>query len=179
MTYYVLDDAGNAYGPADEAMLRQWVQEGRIQPNTNLRDAGGATMLASAVPGLFAGSYPPSQYGPPTGNPYDTVQPGPYADPQPGGPVPGYAYYPRPAAQNSNDVTVAWVMSIAGIVCAFCVCALVGVGLGIGGLVFARRAAAAGDPRAQGPMVASYVAIGIGVVMVIVSIFELSFFRMG
>jgi len=169
MNYFVLDDAGNPYGPADEALLRQWVQEGRIQPNTTIRDTTtGTAMLASAVPGLFVGGGP---FGaPPASNPYSS--------PQPGGPVPGYAYHPRPLS-GSNDVTVAWVMSIVGIVCAFCVCSLIGVGLGIGGVIFARRAAAAGDPRAQGPLMCSYASIGLGAVMLVVNILGFAAMRSG
>jgi len=161
VAYFVVDQTGAAYGPADEALLQQWVREGRVQPGTTIRDAtSGQTMLASAVPGLFLGGVP-------------------YGGPPAAGPVPGYAYYPRPAmATSSNDITVAWILSIVGLVCAFCVCSLIGLGLGIGGLVFARRALGAGDPRAQVPLITSWAAIGIGAVMVVVNVFGLISMRM-
>ncbi|MFI5384984.1 MAG: hypothetical protein ACHQ50_02590 [Fimbriimonadales bacterium] len=153
MTYFVLDPSGTQYGPADMLMLQQWVREGRIEGGTTIRDAAtGETMLASALPGLFQGTFPPNTQG---------------------APVPGYAYVPRSAAGvNNNDVTIAWVLAGIGIFFAFG-CPLIGVGLGIGGVIFARRALAAGDPRAQAPLYASYAAIGLSAIMLAVFIFGL------
>jgi|GEM_PF-1791148 len=66
MRYYVLDDQGQKYGPADLATLNSWAAEGRIRQNTQVEDeASGLRMAASAVSGL---TFPPP-----------VAQPGPYA----------------------------------------------------------------------------------------------------
>lgn len=137
-----------SYGPADVNLLRQWVAEGRVQAGTTVRDAAtGQTMPASSVPDLF-----PSVYGS-------------------GAPVPGYAYVPRSdAGVKSNDLTVAWVLTGAAIVSALCVWSIIGLALAIVGMIFAKRAGAGGDPRAQAPLFASYAAIGLSAVMLVLNI---------
>ncbi|MGQ9487745.1 MAG: DUF4190 domain-containing protein [Armatimonadota bacterium] len=66
MGYFVIAHDGNRYGPADIAMLQQWVREGRIAPNTMLEDeATGAQIQASLLPELrymFPQSAAPPQY---------------------------------------------------------------------------------------------------------------------
>src|ERR1041385_4904561 len=107
--FFVIDPSGQQYGPADQATLAQWVQEGRITPSTTIRAVRtGQTMVASAIPGLFPAAYGGSLYSSP---------------PQP------YVAYPRGQgmAGSSNDLVIAWVSSIVGIVCAFCVCSLIGI----------------------------------------------------
>jgi len=72
MKYYVLDDAGNLYGPADVATLEAWKIEGRIFPNTKLKnEETGHIGTASAVPGLF----PAAAAAPPQANPSESTPP--------------------------------------------------------------------------------------------------------
>lgn len=169
MNYFVVDPSGTRYGPADMNLLQQWAREGRIEPGSMLADASGATMLASSIPGLFPG---PSAYMSP--GPY-AAPPGPYTQPigQPG------VYYPRPQlapGYATTELIVAWVcaaLSIVGVLC----CALLSIICGILGIVFAKKALAAGDGRGQGALVVSFVGLGIGVVLVIINIFALMAMR--
>jgi hypothetical protein len=74
MQYFVITPTGQKFGPADFHVLVQWVQEGRIQPNTMLEDAGtGRQMMANQVAGLGF---------PAAGNYYAGVQPSPASYPR-------------------------------------------------------------------------------------------------
>ncbi len=138
MTYFVVDPSGTSYGPADEILLRQWVQEGRVQPGTTIRDANGQTMVALAVPGLFPDG---TQYVPPT-------------FPQ------NAPYYPRPANYNSQDLTIAWICAIAGVLC----CGLVG----IGGVIMSKRVLDQGNEAGRAPLIVSWFGIGLQVIGLVV-----------
>jgi hypothetical protein len=156
--YFVVGPDGTAYGPADMPTLRQWAAEGRILPDSLIRDAAtGQTQLASSIPGLIGGP----GYGT---APYPPQQPN-YM--QPGGGS-GYANYPRPYGMNTGanpgDVQAAWILGGIGVAMAFC-CSLLGLVCGIVGLVLAKRAAANGNQNAAGPQVLCWVAIGLSVVL--------------
>lgn len=71
----VIGADGKEYGPSDIDTLKTWVAEGRIMPQSQLRDFNsGQTLLASAVHGLFpavsgpaaptAGQYPRHDFTP-------------------------------------------------------------------------------------------------------------------
>jgi hypothetical protein len=159
MPYYVIDAAGNPYGPAELGLLQQWVQEGRITASTTIRDGNsGQQMVASAIPGLFpfGSSYSaPSQPG--QASPYG---PSPYQQ-QIG---PGPAYYPRPfgADSGAKDGTAALVLGILSIMFGLPICCpLLGIPLGIVGIVFARRAQASGY-NALAALIMSWVGIALG-----------------
>lgn len=50
MTFFVLAADGNKYGPAEEAELTAWADEGRLRPETSLEDAlTGEVRRADAV----------------------------------------------------------------------------------------------------------------------------------
>lgn len=67
MRYYVIVADGNRYGPADEAQLRAWVNQGRIFENTLLQEENGtAKFPAGTVLGFFDASTPPPQSVAPT-----------------------------------------------------------------------------------------------------------------
>lgn len=55
--------AGTAHGPYPLTSLRQFVQEGRVTPDTPLSIAHGAWQPARQVPGLFAAPPPPPVQG--------------------------------------------------------------------------------------------------------------------
>ena len=60
MGYFVLAGDGKEYGPIDIPGLRLWVQEGRIIPDTLLRDAGtGNVFRASEIKELWRSAPPP------------------------------------------------------------------------------------------------------------------------
>ena len=102
MKYFVLASDGQRYGPADVAVLNNWIQEGRLYPSSMLApEAGGEPVLASTVVGLLwpSASAPgqPMQGVPsPSQSTYEQhVQPqmpmgGPFQSPQQ-----PYAQYPR------------------------------------------------------------------------------------
>lgn len=51
MAYYVLDDQGNRYGPADDLTLQEWVHQGRIDEKTVLEnEESGVRLPAIQVP---------------------------------------------------------------------------------------------------------------------------------
>ena len=51
--YFVLDPAGNRYGPADLVQLNQWAAEGRVVRTTVLEHATtGQQVVAGTLPGL-------------------------------------------------------------------------------------------------------------------------------
>jgi len=167
MSYYVIDAAGNPYGPAELSLLQHWAQEGRVQPSTTIRDAAtGRQMVASNVPGLFAPHGSPTYGSPGAATPYSSS---PY---QPSGAAP--AYYPRPYAgdDGSRDAIAAWVLGILSIILVPVCCALVGLPLGIIGVFFARRAQSKGS-NAQVPMILSYVGIGLRAVFSVIAILGL------
>ncbi|HRJ27093.1 MAG TPA: hypothetical protein PLO61_06245 [Fimbriimonadaceae bacterium] len=75
MQYYVLVE-NQRYGPADVATLQLWINEGRLQPTSELEDTSGNRLTAASVPGLFfsgpssSGSIPYTPMTPPTGSPW-------------------------------------------------------------------------------------------------------------
>jgi hypothetical protein len=74
MEYFVLSPDGQKFGPATVPTLNQWIQEGRIAPQTLLQDAAtGAQIVARALPALsFA---PQPTLAPPDANPYTMSSP--------------------------------------------------------------------------------------------------------
>lgn len=79
-SYFVLDQAGNRYGPANLQQLNQWAVEGRITATTLLENAAdGRQVSASSLPGL---SIPAAEQ--PQNNPYASApsyNPGGYQRP--------------------------------------------------------------------------------------------------
>lgn len=72
--YNVRGADGRLYGPADEATLRQWAAEGRIQPSTMLVDTvTNRELPANEIPGLFT-SPPPNQNWTQPPSPYPRTQ---------------------------------------------------------------------------------------------------------
>ncbi len=54
MDYYVLGEGEVRYGPVDADVLKIWVADGRILPNTRLKNTqSGEVIFAKDVPGLF------------------------------------------------------------------------------------------------------------------------------
>ena len=162
MQYFVVAPDGTSYGPADMATLQQWAAEGRILPNSMIRDAAtGQSQLASSIPGLIS----PPGYGQQA---YPPQQPMPNYM-QPGGQG-GYANYPRPYGMNTGanqgDVQAAWILGGFGIVGAIC-CSIVGLVCGIIGVVMANRAYSNGNQSASGPRILCWVAIAISIVSMI------------
>jgi hypothetical protein len=107
MRYFVVGDAGQKYGPADVAVLNQWIVDGRVFPATPLEEeATGARFVASAVPGLqFPATVPP-------------MAPPPSA-------VPGHAHAPTYAGAYTPPKYAEEDGKLV----------LVGIGLGVGSLV--------------------------------------------
>jgi hypothetical protein len=78
MQYTVLGSDGNQYGPVDLALLKQWVTEGRVLPDSQVTDnLSNRTMIASQMPELGLINRP-------------SVTSNPYAAPPAAYPRPGY-----------------------------------------------------------------------------------------
>jgi hypothetical protein len=152
--YFVIDPAGKPYGPADLVMLQQWANEGRIQPGSTLRDAAtGQSMPASSLPGLFPA-------------PGATHGQGPYSAPS------SYANYPRTYGgygmdDGSKDVQTAWIYAVLGILCCPIVFSILGV-------ITAKRALDKGNRMGQGPLILSWVGIGLMILGAILRVAAMS-----
>lgn len=121
------------YGPVSIDVLRQWVREGRVLPETMVTEVEtGFEVAASSVPGLFTTG--PSDWSQPP-SPYPRTQPG-Y--------VPGPIY--SPAAQ--QDLTIAWTFFGIGVFGCLC-CSLLSWVFYPLAIVNANKVIAAGDPRGQ------------------------------
>jgi len=136
MTYFVIGPNGAQYGPADLATLQQWARDGRILPQTELRDAmTGQSVRAAQLPSLV--------FAPP---PYSAQ--------------PHYSAYPRagfydPISQ--SDVTTAWICAVFGLLC----CGPISVI----GIVFANKAIAKGNDGGRAPQIVAYVALALWILM--------------
>ncbi|MBL8048362.1 MAG: hypothetical protein JNJ45_06735 [Chthonomonas sp.] len=81
--YFVVHPSGEKFGPADEATLQQWIQEGRLTPTTVLEDSATRMQFpASSLPGLQFNSAAAPPQSPPS---YGQPGPGPQGYGQPHG----------------------------------------------------------------------------------------------
>jgi hypothetical protein len=72
--YFVLDDTGSEYGPADLPTLQEWVRQNRIAPHTRLRnETTGESVMAVEIRELMfpQPGEPSSPQIPPAANPGD------------------------------------------------------------------------------------------------------------
>src|SRR5258707_14308817 len=122
-TYSVVAPDGQFYGPADEAMLGQWVREGRVTSqtllhchDTNARVAAGTVPALQPLMGLSPQQVnqflqPPPQAAPPMG--YAAPHPAqPYGQPAAPAPLP----YGTPAAYGGPAMHQLTEFSTAGAV---------------------------------------------------------------
>lgn len=104
MDYFVIAPNGQKFGPAPVPVLNQWIQEGRIAPDTLLQDAAtGAQIVARALPGLDF--MPRPVIAPPGANPYNMASP-----------AQNPAYYVRPS-QWQQPATVSEGQAIGALCC--------------------------------------------------------------
>lgn len=84
MRYFVVGPNGERYGPADVAMLSQWVQEGRVLGHHLIEvEATGQRIQAAQIPGLVFTQ--PHQQPPQAWNqPFGATPPSPYQAPSSG-----------------------------------------------------------------------------------------------
>lgn len=110
MRFFVVGPDGSNYGPADFAMLNQWIREGRIIPTTILEQEGTRQrVMAQSVAGLAFNQgfpQPPQQGYAPTGYP----QPGNYQQGYPMAPgVYNTPYgFPSPLDDGSLEMKRCW-----------------------------------------------------------------------
>src|SRR5882757_8961262 len=92
--YFVIGADGQMYGPADEATLAGWAQQGRLTAQSTLQDAAtNQRVYASQVPAI-AGAFAPA---PAPASPYQ--QQAAYQQQQTAMPMPGAYGYQQPAYQ--------------------------------------------------------------------------------
>ncbi len=64
--YLVISEDGSQRGPATVQVLKEWMVQGAIQPQTQLKSvATGETILASELQGIYTVQAPPSVTSPP------------------------------------------------------------------------------------------------------------------
>ncbi|MHB8637542.1 MAG: hypothetical protein ACYC96_13820 [Fimbriimonadaceae bacterium] len=144
--YFVIGPNGQRFGPAPVATLNQWIQEGRVAPQTLLQDAAtGAQVVARALPAL--NFVPQPTLAPPNANPYTMANPAQH---------PMYfAQANQPWNQtplvSSGQVTAAWVGTlIAPLLMLFCFVGLAGA---LFGCVTGGQLVKAGNKAAGGVMI--------------------------
>lgn len=151
MRYYVFAPNGQRFGPADLPTLQQWVNEGRVLPNSMIEEeASGMRLAASAVTGLSFGPAPFAQQVQTQQNPYEPPPGSPYSSNPYGQAAPSNYYRQMPTDySNASDVNNAWICAVVGIMC----CGPVS----IYGIVLANKARQAGNPNAQAPYIVNIV----------------------
>src|SRR5579862_8291340 len=107
MEYFVIAPNGQRFGPATVPVLNQWIQEGRISPQTLLQDAAtGSQIVARALPALSFVPQPP--IAPPGANPYTMASPAQhpmyYAQ--------GNQRWDQPPIVSEGQVIGAWVLTV-------------------------------------------------------------------
>ena len=136
-------------GPVDSEVMRQLIAAGQVRPDDLVWKEGMANWVpASTVAEFFpqaAAPFTPVTPTPPTdGLPPPTVgyqsNPG---YPQAGGPTLGYQQSNPTLDALRSKATTSMVLGICSIVPGSCLCAFVGVGLGIGAIVMSKQAAGA------------------------------------
>ena len=122
MEYFVIAPDGQKFGPANVPTLNQWIQEGRIAPQTLLQDAGtGAQIVARALPAL--NFMPQPTIAPPNANPY--TMPSPAQHPM----FYNQAAQPwnQPPGVSSGQIVGAWICTVlAPVLIPFCYFGLAG-----------------------------------------------------
>ena len=146
MEYFVIAPNGQRFGPATVPTLNQWIQEGRIAPQTLLQDsATGAQIVARALPALNFEPQPPT--APPGANPYTMPSPAQhsmfYAQNQP---------WNQPPGVSEGQVIGAWIGTvIAPVIMPFCYIGLAGA---LFGCITGGQLAKQGNRAAGGVMIA-------------------------
>jgi len=149
MPFFVVGSDGNQYGPADEPTLKLWATEGRLHPESTLKNAEtGETLTAASVNGIFPSAMmpPPAMALPPVGS-TAIGSPSAYAGYQQ-----PYAAYPRTIVQPSGShpgKSLFWnavIRSLGGLVLFFLFHGLGVIWAGYA-LYYAIRCNASGHPR--------------------------------
>jgi hypothetical protein len=165
MRYFVLDDQGTKYGPADLATLNQWAVQGRIAPNTTLvEEFTNVRHRAIDLPGLHIAVMPgmPAQ-GLPTQNPgaYGAPGQGAYGQMLPGASPVQPQYQPTNTGpfnnpigtlnSGQNEANISFGLSILTLIlCAVIPC--LGLLSGIPAIFYAGKAMKQGSPSGGSAM---------------------------
>ncbi|HVT10766.1 MAG TPA: hypothetical protein VHE55_00750 [Fimbriimonadaceae bacterium] len=142
MRYFVIAPDGSKFGPADIDMLRQWVKEGRISPDTMLEEEMSRKRVpARMVAGLMFG--------------------------EPPGFSAASARAPRPeftsrSTNGDSDVMWSYIYSAMTMICCCFFC--------VPGLVYANRAVAKGNPKGNGARIFAIIMIVLWIVSTMIMI---------
>lgn len=94
MEYFVIAPDGKEYGPAGVDMLKRWAGEGRVEPQTSLKErASGEVVSAASITGLFDPTPPPAISATPPSFSLDSGSPNQAAA---GQPTPNWQQPPSP-----------------------------------------------------------------------------------
>lgn len=154
MSYLVIWPDGRKYGPADEALLLDWLREGRITSETELEDEeSGERLKAGDLPSLRQATDDQPK------------EPPPFKEP----PGPQSTYYRSPQAQDGgSDVTLSIICSIGSFFFSFILCFCCPFGniivfcFPLYGLNLANQAMAKGHPSAPAARVVAIVCLVLG-----------------
>ncbi|MFI5386350.1 MAG: hypothetical protein ACHQ50_09540 [Fimbriimonadales bacterium] len=138
MRYFVIAPDGSKYGPADIAMLRAWIAEGRIAPDTILEEAASRQRVpARMVAGLSFNFEAPS-----------------FAPPTTGGR--GRPEFGAKVDDGSYDLLWSYICSALTIIC--CLPFI------IGGFVYANRALSKGNRRGKVAKIFAWIMLSIWII---------------
>ena len=146
LRYFVISPDGSKYGPADINMLRAWVVEGRITPDTILEEEQSHQRVAARlVAGLSFGGEAPSMI-------------------PPGGQQRGYGRpeFSKKSDDGNSDVLWSYVCSAMTIIC----CCL----FNIAGFVYANRAISKGNRRGHGARIFAVIMLVLWIITTIITI---------
>jgi hypothetical protein len=146
MEYFVIAPNGQRFGPATVPVLNQWIQEGRISPQTLLQDAAtGAQIVARALPALSFVHQP--TVAPPGANPYLMASPAQH----PSYYAQGNQTWDPPPLVSQGQVVGAWVLTFVSPLFMICYVGLAGA---LFGCITGGQLVKQGNKTAGGMMIA-------------------------
>jgi hypothetical protein len=145
--YYVIGQDGNKYGPADIATLRQWIAEGRVNPDTWLEEEGSGQRVQSksvVTPDApQAPAYTPHQQ---------------QNFSQPPGPISPYPRQQSTQGDGQTQFVIGWICAVMSLFCC-------PVGFGAAAIILGTNAKSKGHPGAQRLITFAIIFLVIGFVL--------------
>lgn len=136
MRYFVLDDAGQQFGPADMPLLQQWVDQGRIAANTRLKNEMTNEIVVASTTGLRfpvppSATPPTTSFGASPTTPFGSTTSAPPPSANPTAQSNPYGNYTRPDEQFTRPKADYTMHLVFGILSAVMCCMPLGVAAAI------------------------------------------------